>query len=288
MRSCAVSAMRMRCIWSELSISARKPPPMALRVVSAPAGNSSMKKFTSSRSVSGPPSWPSSPGSRRARMIAREDVVGGIGALLGDQLEAVVAQLQRILARDDLAGGLGDPGIDPLGKLRAFLLRHAEQKANRLQGQVAREAGHEVERLMFRQSLDQRHSAAAQLGLERQDGPRRKALVDERAETLVLRIVHPDQHGAGLAVILQPRAAVRAAAALVRREGLGIGDHRHAILVAGDHPEALTLRRMLCRLMPIDRRVGPCPGEMRVRKAVGEGPPVGQVVACVPPMAVLI
>ena len=43
-----------------------------------------------------------------------------------------------------------------------------------------------------------------------------------------------------------------------------------AILVARHHPEAFALRRMLGRLMPVDRRVGARPGEMRVRKAVGE------------------
>ena len=204
-------------------------------------------------------------------MIVERMSSAGIGALLRDQIEPVVAQLHGILARDDLARGLGNAGVDPLGKLDAFLLRNAEQETYRLQRQVAGETSHEIERLVLRHRLDQRHGAAAQLSFERQNGAGRKALVDERPEALVLGVIHPDEHRTGLPFVLQPRATLGAIASLVRREGRRIRDHRHGIVVAAHHPEALALWRMLRRLVPIDGSV------LRAQVKCGCGKPCANV-----------
>src|SRR5207245_430811 len=124
------------------------------------------------------------------------------------------AQELRVLPRDDLRGRRGDAGVDPRGEHRAVLLRHAEQQADRLQRQVAREALDEIERLVLGQRVDQRDGAAAQLRLERVDRAVGETLVDQAAQTLMARVVAPIEKLSGLPLVIQPSAAADAAAAL--------------------------------------------------------------------------
>ena len=227
-----------------------------------------MKKLSSSSSVSGPPSLPSSPGSSRALMIV--DMMSSAGFLRFSAIRraAVVAQSPRILPGNDLGRRRGDAGIDPLGKLCAVLLRHAEQQADRLQRQITGEAGDEIERLVLGQRLDQSHGAAAQLRLQLMDGAVGEALVDEAAQPLVAGIVSPVEELAGLVLVMQARAAGRAAATLVGGERDRIQHDGHGILVPAHHPEPLPIRRHGRRLMPVDGGMLARPGEVVVRKAL--------------------
>jgi hypothetical protein len=68
----------------------------------------------------------------------------------------------RIFSGNDLGRRGGDARVNPFGKLSAVLLRHAEQQADRLQRQITGEAGHEIERLVLGQHLDQGDGAAAE------------------------------------------------------------------------------------------------------------------------------
>ena len=236
-----------------------------------------MKKLSSSSSVSGPPSLPSSSGSSRALMIV--DMISSVGFLRfsGDQAGAVVAQSPRILSGNDLGRRRGDAGIDPLGKLRAVLLRHAEQQADRLQRQIAGEAGDEIERLVLGQRLDQGHGAAPQLRLQLMDGAVGEALVDKAAQPLVARIVSPIEELAGLVLVMQARAAGRAAATLVGGERDRVQHDGHGILVPAHHPEPLPIGRHGRRLMPVDGRMLARPGEVLVREALSKRGIVRQV-----------
>ena len=148
----------------------------------------------------------------------RQDIVAQALALLGDQAGAILAQAVRELSGNDLRRRRSDAGIDPLGKLRAVLMRHAEQQANGLQRQIAREAGDEVEGLVLGQRLDQGHRAAPKLRLQRMDGAVGEALVDEAAQAFVVGIVGPIEELARLVLVVQPGAASRAAATLYRGE----------------------------------------------------------------------
>ncbi len=209
----------------------------------------------------------------------RQDVVGQVVALAGDQAGAVVAQLLRVLSGNDLGRRRGDARIDPLGELGTVLLRHAEQQADRLQRQIAGEAGDEIERLVLGQGIDQGHRAAAQLHLQRMDGAIGEALVDEAAQPLVAGIVGPIEELAGLVLVLEGGAAGDAAAALVGGERDRIEHDGHGILVPAHHPEPLPIGAHGRWLVPVDGRVLARPGEVIVREALGERGVVRQVDA---------
>ena len=84
--------------------------------------------------------------------------------------------------------------------------------------------------------------------------PGREALVDEPAAAQVLRVVEVDHHPG--------RSGVGPDAAGVRVD-LRLALHRLEVVVAGDAPDA-------GRLVPVDRVVGPEPGELALRVAAPE------------------
>ena len=77
--------------------------------------------------------------------------------------------------------------------------------------------------------------------------------------------------------VLEQRPTVRARAAALRRVGRGIAQHGERLGVGRDRPEALAVRRVLGRRVPVDGGLAAVEREGRVRKAVGEAVEIGEV-----------
>jgi hypothetical protein len=212
----------------------------------------------------------------------REHVVAGRGTLARDQLgpialDALVRRAHLVVRLAQIAARVLEREVDPIAQLRARLLRNAEQHADRLERQLARDVDHEVAAAAPDRVGQDPAGAPAQLGLEVADPPRREAPVHERADPVVAGRVHHVQHHARVGDVLQERAAVPPAAARHRGERDRVEQHAQRVGMPAHHPEALAVGRMRGRLVPVDRRLAPQPREHVVRKALLEQREIGEI-----------
>ena len=145
----------------------------------------------------------------------REHVVARRDPFLRDQLgpvalDALVGRAHRIIGLEQLAAGVLEREVHPVAELGARFLGNAEQHADRLERQLARDVDHEVAAAALRGVGEDRPRAPAQLGLEIGDPPRRESLVHERADPVVAGRIHHVEHHARERRVLKERAAVRA------------------------------------------------------------------------------
>ena len=247
----SAGSRRSRSSWAGVSTSAFRPPAMALRVVSLPAVNSSVKKNISSGSLSC--------GRVLARQLGlehdREQVVARLLAALGDQLDAISREHAPVLAVQGIAGLRLEPEVHPVAEHLAVLLGHAEQQADGLERQVARHVAHEVAGAARGQRVEDAARAAAQLRLERADPVRREALVHEPADPPVPGVVHHVEHQPGARLVGDHGAALRPAASRDRGVRLRVELDGERVRVAAHHPEALALRRVRRGRVPVDGRM---------------------------------
>ena len=189
---------------------------------------------------------------------ALRDVVGGLERL------AVVLEVEAVL--------------DPLEQLMAIGFGDAEQDADRLHRQLAGDRRRRS-RTCPRASASSTSCAVRRRrsASRRVDRARRQALAHEQPHALMARVVHHVEHHPGDRQVGDRRAAVRAVAAGLRRERVGIVDHGHALGVRVHRPEPFAVGRVRGRLVPQTGAARAKLGEDVVREAVGELVEIGQI-----------
>jgi hypothetical protein len=131
--------------------------------------------------------------------------------------------------------------LDPLEQLVPVAFGKAEQDADRLHRELARDRGHEVALARSERVVDKSRGARAELGLQARDRARCQTFAHEHAHALVTRVVHHVQHLAGDRHVGDDRSAEGTVAARLRRERVGIVDHRHALRMGVHRPEAFAV-----------------------------------------------
>ena len=224
-----------------------------LRVVSPPALINSMKKRLNSRSLSLRPSISaassadamSSPGSAR--------FAGSEFLRVAEHLRLRVARVRRAV----------DVGVHLFGQLvehAPMLERDAHQVGDDHRRQLARHLRDEIACAERGDGIDDLPRHFGDAIVQPLHVARREPLVDEESQFGVLGRVHDDHHEPHL--LEAGRVAVGDHhAARVRRERLAVARHRDAVAVAGERPEAGSVR-----LRGATRRVRP-PAAARTRRA---------------------
>jgi hypothetical protein len=194
----------------------------------------------------------------------------------------VVSEPAANSSKKKLRSSASDSGRPPAWSGRALTMAErmsslgwrrfsSQHHADRLQRRLAGEPGDEVERRVLGKVVNHSGDPPAQLGLQRRNRVQGEALHHHAAQHLVFGIVGRVQRLAGRRVVVDRRSAHRPVTAGLGGEGHGVVLDRLDIGMAADHPEALAVRRRRRRFVPEDRVVVPQPGEVGVRKAVGEG-----------------
>ena len=223
--------------------------------------------------------------SRRRVAFATTDNMSsvGFGALRRDQLLAVGVHPRPGLFDGQLRQGrLARAAevklrLDGLEQPMTFGLRHSQQDADHLHGQLGGDVDHEVDRFARHHRIQQSARPGPQVVFDPPDHPRRQPGADESANLRMPRVVHHVEHLARDGQVLQQRAAERARTAGDRRVRHRILQHRKRFRVRGDGPEALPVGGVAGRFVPVHRRLSPMDGEQLVRKSVGEIVQIGEV-----------
>ena len=247
-------------------------PDIRFRVVSLPATMSSRKKRSSSSSFE----------LLALHLGADEDrdqvLLGGQLAAVGQLLGVAVhlhGRLAGIGAGDLVLGILGtDHAVRPVEDHAPVLLGDAQQLGDDEQGQLGRDLLDEVRRAALAHRVDDAVGVPDDLRLEVAHHLRGEALVDQAAVARVHGRVHVDHHQLllGQLVVLhlgEERAPPG------RGEVLPVAVDRHAVVVAGDGPEAAPGGDLF--LVPVDGCFPAQLGEPLVRHTGDEVAPVDEV-----------
>src|SRR5450755_1058925 len=119
----------------------------------------------------------------------RKDVIGGIAALLLDDLICVKTEAFQIFGRHHHAIAGADCQIDDLDQLVAIFLRHSEHAADHLHRQLSSDHGSEVEDLAHRDVIQDATGAHAEFVFESPNHARSKTFVNQCAQPPMLRVV---------------------------------------------------------------------------------------------------
>ena len=232
--------------WSGNASSATTAPAIALRVVSAPAAQSSEKKNCSSWSVSSGGSSPS----RWAWQTTES--MSSAGCARFSAISAAPYSNIAAAATGDLVGRL--ERLAPALEVEECSI-HSKSRCRSSSGmpmrmQIACIGSSPA--ISFTKSHSPRSSAAstsaavrvAQLGVEPGDRARGQALAHEQPDTLVARVVHHVEHQAGHRQVVQRRAAVGTRPARLRGERARVVHDGHARGVGVHRPEAVAVGRV--------------------------------------------
>ncbi len=150
-----------------------------------------------------------------------------------------------------------------------FGFRHSQQDADHLHGQLRGHVDQEVERLP---GFDRVQQASASGPADR---PRPARIIRGVSPELTSRRIWECRGSSimlstwpGDGQVLQQRAAEGPRAAGHRRVGLRIAQHRKGFGVGGHRPEALAVRGVLGRFVPVHRGFAAVHGEQVVRETV--------------------
>ncbi len=133
----------------------------------------------------------------------REHVVGGSGALLGDQCAPVLEHRCRgesyfVRRLEGLPVAFEVEGVlDPLEELVAIAFGDAHQDADCLHRQLTRDVAHEIALALPERALDEPRRATSQVAFEAGDRARRQTVADEESDPLVTRVIHHVEHETG-------------------------------------------------------------------------------------------
>ena len=131
-----------------------------------------------------------------------------------------------------------DHPVGPVEHEVAVLLGHPHEVGDDLQRQLGGDLLHEVGRALLADGVEDRVGGGHHLGLEVTDHARREALVDQPPVAGVHRRVHVQHHHALLPEDLLVEV-VEERGRPVGGEVLVVPVDRHAVVVAGDRPEAV-------------------------------------------------
>ena len=154
-------------------------------------------------------------------------------------------------------------------------LRHAEQQADGLHGELGRHVDQEVTVPVDR--VDEPAHPASQLLLQIPHGRRRQSPGDQAADAGVPGVVHHVQDDSGHGEVLQDRPPVGAVASGLRRVGPGIAEHLEHLVIGGHRPEAFAVGSVRGGLVPPHRRLVPVQPEDVVRESIGKGVEIREV-----------
>ena len=152
-----------------------------------------------------------------------------------------------------------------------------EQNADCLQRDLAGDVVHHIERGGVVDGVEQQQGAAAQLDLQTLHHAPGQPRADEPPKPRMTRIVHHVQHDPGDRQVGEQRAAVGTIAAALGGIRLRIAEHLAGLGERRHRPEALTVRGVARRLVPVNGPLTPMARKERMREALSERVEIGEV-----------
>ncbi|UUY04522.1 hypothetical protein LRS13_03010 [Svornostia abyssi] len=212
-------------------------------------------------------------------------VVGRVLAPGGDQLAAAAEDLGHVALHDDVRA-LGrrvrvtgaEDGVHEVRPDLVVLGRQSHEAADDARHDGLRYVADEIARLTAFEPLEHVDRDLADGGFVLRDPDGREAALEQRLDAVVLRRVHPDEHGL-LELEREDRVLQRGEAADLRGVGLPVAADLVDVVSGRDGPEARLVGVLGDAVGPVDRALRAHLAKQLVRRAVVEMLPVADADA---------